>query len=1475
MNIEKDTWHIINSYFKSEPEYIAKHHIDSYNDFIVKKLPQIFKEQSKQLVYRNGIPADTKLRYSANIYIGGRDGTKFYIGKPTIYDHETKEMRILYPNEARLKNITYGCDVYYDVEVDYSLLDEDTNKYIYKNLKPPNIDFMKKKFLTRLPIMVHSNLCSLNNISEPMRQNLGEGKYDPGGYFIFDGKEKVIVCQERKVENKMFLKVSKVDRITHYVEVKSRSIDLIKLARSNRVQYENTNFITVRLGQSNAFLEEKNGRDIPLFIVFRLLGIESDKEILEFILQDLDTKSSTILMDMLRPSINDPFIIDEQVYDQASAINYCENIHKKIIKDKESKFTQIKRNKQLRLTLLYEVIYENFLPHIGNDFKEKAFYLSIMVRKLLLFKAGLLEETVIDNFNNKRIDLSGGLLSTGFKNAFREFNRKMQINIAVKYEFEPTEYSDENFANIINENTFDKIFSIEVFDNHFFKQLKKGNIESGPTAVKRGVIRLLERLSFFDDMSHIRRIVDPVEDLSTCALSRRRLHGTQYGCVCPLETPEGQRVGLQKGLAMLSLVTYGTNPINIINLLIKMGIMTLDEIKPTQLLNKTKIFVNGRFIGIVENPNKVVKLLKLLRRNNIKDYIHRYSSISFYREKNEIIINTDDGRFCFPLYIIENNKLLLQPKHIEKIKNGSYTWNDLIANKEVSKEDKNILDNIKIKNILKKTDTSYYKSLIETLERNQSVIEYIDSEELHNSLLSPKINIDKIEPHLQQLNYTHSELHPSMILGSSAFLVPYPEYNNSVRSVYSQKNSKKTIGTYSTAFNNRFDTSGNILTYPERPLITNRMAPIIHSDVIGTGTNVIIAITVYNGYNQEDAIIVNKKSLDMGLFNHSMMKMYTETEIDDPKTEQEEKFYNPLQIQENEELNEISMKNDKNYQKLDEFGFIKKGSYLEPNDIMIGKYMKYKNDKGHTEYKDMSKEVKKDNEGSIVDKVFCWNSNAAKLKVTKIRTIQYRKPQIGDKLTNRGAQKGVIGMILNPEDMPYTKDGIVPDLIVNPYAYTSRMTVAGLLEILNGMLGLEMGHISLGSPFEPINPEKIGDILEEKCGLTRYCDSVLYEGTKGKMMDTNIYTGPVYYQRLKQQVQDKLNARSGGRRTEDNIPEPGGAYTAIERQPVQGRANGGGMRLGEMERDSVLAHGISAFMKETTMERGDKFIIYISKKTHNMIIINPDNEFDQKVFFNPNEDGPILYHLTEGEEDGYSNKQDIIGLDTLYQSDTNFYKIEIPYCMKLLIQELAGMNMKMNIEIEDITIKLGELFKLQKLNSLKGSLEIKETQEIIKKHNKSTQIKEKQNEKQKQNEKKSKSTKNNKSMKGGSNHDLITELENTSENIKEPSDSQNENKSNMNEPKEDIKKVFIENNHSGGNNENNQMNINTEESKKLGEPNSNLKDIQNDFKAINIDELNNEITDNEIYDTEKMEKKSSNEFKIIDLENEANNDKRL
>ena len=984
---------------------------------------------------------------------------------------------------------------------------------------------------------------------------------------------------------------------------------------------------------------------------------------------------------------------------QESAIVYCESIHKKIMNDGENKAVGIKKNKVLKLSFLYDILYENLFPHIGDNFTDKAYYLSIMTRKLILFKLGILEETSRDNFNNKRINLSGGLLASCFRNALREFNRRMKVNVSAKYEFEPAEYSDENFCNIINENNFDKLFDQEVFDTHFLKELKKGNIRTGPRTVKLGAVRSLERRSFFDDMSHIRRIIDDA-DLSTCPVERRRLQGTQYGCVCPVETPEGSRVGLQKALSMLSLVSFGTNPKTIIDLIYTMGILKLEEIKPLQLTQHTKIFVNGSIIGVTDNPLLLVRILVLLRRNNLVNYVDTLTSVTFYKLVNEITINTDDGRFCRPLYILEDNQFLIQPKHVKQIKEDKLTWHDLLKNKNITKEDEKLVNSLRFKNILNKaSDNGYLVQMLEVLERNKCVIEYLDSDELHNALLSPHMNLDKNNG---MLNYTHCEIHPSMILGTSAFLVPFPESNAASRTVFAAKHSKKTLSTFTTAFNHRFEPGGHLLNYPERPLITTRMAPYIHSDEVGTGNNVIVAITAFNGYNQEDAIIINRKSLDMGLFNSSAFKIYYDFETNEQTTNQKEMFYNPMQTQADDDLNAITIKRELNYQKLDDYGFVKEGSYLEKGDVLIGKYMKYVSDKGREEHKDISTEVKSDYTGSLVDKVYCFSRDESQMKVAKIRTCQLRIPQMGDKLANRSAQKGIIGMVMDPEDMPMTKDGIVPDLVTNPYGYVSRMTVGGLKEFLFGKLAANMGIFGLASPFEPVNMGDIGQSLQDDCGLSSTGNQVLYEGTTGRMMDSQIYVGVGYYQRLKEMVQDKMNSRSEGHRTDEGIPEPGGAYSALERQTVSGRARGGGLRIGEMERDVLIAHGISSFLKETYMERGDKFVVYISKKSGAISVVNPERELDQHIYFDSSNDGPIIYHLIEGAEEEYNTKKNILGIDTMYQSSNEFYRVEIPYSMKLLVQELQAFGLDLRFKVREHILLMSNVVDKYNISNMTG-----------------------------------------------------------------------------------------------------------------------------------------------------------------------------
>lgn len=1305
MDIEKETWNVINSYFRDTKDFMITHHIDSYNDFIKVKIPQLFSKDNplsfhKNTFFRTDMNNDN-IYYETTAYFGGKSGEGIYLSKPTIVDLETSNMKQLYPNEARLKNLTYGSDLYYDLDIEFSMKekrDGKEDKIIYENVPIPSNNFLKHNLLGKIPVMLRSCLCVLDGTSPELRSIMGESKYDVGGYFIIDGAEKVIVSEERRVENKIFLLPSSDDKYYSRAEIKSSSLEEFQPARTTKLQLEKpSGRITLRLGQDVPFIDPtEDGRDIPLFIMFRLLGIETDKDILECICNDLDNDLSKKMVELLGPSINDPIIIERQIYDQQTAIHYLEQRTRKARLDAD--INQVLKMADKRISHLYDTIYETFVPHVGRDFHIKACYMGYMTNQYLKYIIGLEEETNRDNFINKRIDLSGFILSNSFRNAVREFIRRVDINISTKYELAHTEYSNENYVNIINEKNFGEIFDISKFQSHFLDTMKRGNIDLS-LGKKMGIIQSLERRSYFNDLAHLRKIRDPVTGKVTD--DRRRLHSSQYGCVCPVETPEGQNVGLQKNLAIMSRVSFGCSPKEIIKLVKELDLIELHDISFNEMYNKTKVFVNGVWIGVHLNPQILYKLLLLYRRNGL---INIFTSIAWYSEKNEIIICSDQGRFCRPLYIVENNQLLLQPEILNKLKEKEYTWDDLTIGFNKRNYNYNIYDC----KTGSPSDLGIYMDKNETIEdlifklnQNKSIIEYLDAEELNTTvLLSPTINIPN-----DNKNYTHCELHPSMALGITSFLLPFIQHNPAARNSFALAHTKQGIGYNGTNLSNRIDTTAHFLYYGQRPLCISRLNKAINNDKMISGMNVVIAISVLNGFNQEDAIVFNKSSLDRGLFQTGLYKRYAEHEVVDQKTGMIEKFYNPLNNKNNlaNDIPNTIIKNNNNYSKLDEYGFIKEGSVLEEGDVVIGKYMRMKDEKGNIIYRDISVAVKRDHIGSVVDKVFTAMTNINKDKMVKIRICQHRVPEIGDKFASRCGQKGTMGMFLASEDMPYTKDGLVPDMILNPYAYNKRMTVAQFIELLFGRLAIEMGFFGLASPFEPINVEEIGKILEG-IGLDRYSNETLYDGMSGRMMDTTIYTGPMYYQRLKHMVHDKINARTSGERI-NGIVVPGGKYDVKTRQPTGGRALGGGLRIGEMERDAILAHGISGFMRESMMERADKFVIYVSKKTGHICFVNPNNEFNNNLYYNPGADGPIVYQMAENIQDNtLLSKSEILGLNMEKQTDYDFCKIEIPYTTNLLLHELTGLGCSVRINIKNMQVEVGDkkIMDLDASYNLKG-----------------------------------------------------------------------------------------------------------------------------------------------------------------------------
>ena len=456
---------------------------------------------------------------------------------------------------------------------------------------------------------------------------------------------------------------------------------------------------------------------------------------------------------------------------------------------------------------------------------------------------------------------------------------------------------------------------------------------------------------------------------------------------------------------------------------------------------------------------------------------------------------------------------------------------------------------------------------------------------------------------------------------------------------------KQAMGIYSLNFRERFDAMSHILCYPEIPMVSPYMSKFYGAQNLPAGQNIVVAIMTYTGYNQEDSNMINRGALDRGRYRSIFYRTYKDEERKNQSSGEEEKFCNPDSI-------ETKHMKNAHYEKLAEDGFVPKDQFVTPDDVLIGKVVPLRVATGAVlpagakKQRDVSK-MPRNNESGYVDKVY-KNRNGEGYSFVKIRMRKDRIPEIGDKFSSRHGQKGTMGMILNPEDMPQTASGIVPDIIINPHAIPSRMTIAQLMETLLSKIGCMTGCLGDGSPFNATTVEDLSAILRDKYGMEPYGNEVMYNGYTGRMMETSIFIGPCYYQRLRHCSADKQHSRASG------------PLVMLTRQPAEGRARDGGLRFGEMERDCVVAHGMAEFTKERLMECSDMFSCYSCKNCGLLAIANPEQS---------------IWACR-----GCGNT-------------TEFSHINIPYATKLLLQELETMNLSSRLITQQKLICSGNLTK--------------------------------------------------------------------------------------------------------------------------------------------------------------------------------------
>ena len=1185
----KEDFHFsfIEKYFKENS--LVEHHLSSVNDFYDTSIPKIFMDKNP-IRYYAGKKATNQYKYNAKIYIGGKKADKIYYGKPVIFDENNVHYMI--PNEARLRNMTYGISIHYDVDIELTIMEDSGPITIERQL--PTQDHY---FLGMFPIMLQTKLCVLANLPSETRYTMGECKHDYGGYFIIDGKEKVLIPQENFGDNLIYTRPVKDNTHDFSVEIRSVSEDISKPRRTlaiRRVMRKSTSN-----EQFHVFIPDVRN-PVPLFILMRALGITSDKDICKTILHDLDANES--YLEMLRPSIHD----SGPIFNQKTALEYI------------GSFT-----KNHSIQAAYKCLVYQLLPHVGEmNFKAKACFIGHMVFELLKVIRKEEQPTDRDNYKYKRVQSSGVLMKELFLEYTNEMYKEVYKAIDKEFYFHEATYVDDE--PILNDKTkFFNLFMDDFFKPRYiedgFRKGFKGNWGAKSHTKRVGVIQSLNRLTYHSFLSHLRR-VDLDIDESNKLVGPHLLHGSQYGLFDPIDV--GGSVGIDKQMTMLCGFT---NPISNKEMMSwikenmrepELKVKFLEECSYEDMHWLTKLFINGVWVGMIEDPMRFKQIFITCRRLGI---ISPFIGFAFDMKYKKISISSDEGRLARPLFYVDNGKLSYESmKDVEK-----RTWKQCIYGMK---------------------NTSLFSSRDKIKEMNpiddRVVIEYLDNSELETTFIA-STSFTK--------DCTHHEIHPSMLFGVMGTQVLFPENSALARNDYSCIQGRQAVSLYHSNYFNRIDTTGVILNYGQKPIVKSRYTKFINEEEHPYGENAIVAIMCHTGYNVEDSILINESSVKRGLFNISYYSMYETYEETGDSAKSEKRIANPV-LQ-----GATNLKPGYNYNELGENGIIRENTILDDKTVIIGgiKYSK----ENPSQVSDASIFSAKGQSG-IVDKVYL-SQNEEGRRIVKVRVREERTPNIGDKFSSRCGQKGTIGTLIPEENMPFTKDGLRPDLIINPHCMPSRMTINQLIECLFCKFAVQKGSSIDSTPFVNQGPKhKLLSGLLNEFDMHSSGNEILYNGMTGEQIESEIYMGPTYYTRLKHMTQDKINYRARGPRA------------ALTRQTNHGRSKDGGLRIGDMERDSILSHGMSAFMYDSMMTRGDYYRMAICNHSGTIAIYNRNSQ----NFYSPIVDGPLQFESVDAETF-------VPNLITKYGKE--FSIVEVPYCLKLLMHELTTMNVQMRLITAD------------------------------------------------------------------------------------------------------------------------------------------------------------------------------------------------
>lgn len=1203
---------VLKNYFNTyETNFLTKHHIDSYESFVFREMPEIiFSENPISIVsepfeeIKEGKKV-TNYKYKTDIYIGGKNATRpeeldLKISAPVIVLDGGKTVRRMFPNEARIRNLTYAITIRAKIDLVLTYSQDGKQETITKEGLP----------IMRLPILLRSKLCATHKAGPSLLYEMGECRNDQGGYFIVDGAEKVLVTRQEKAVNTVIIKNHLPNDDKYYTSANvvcqhpktkyTRSVNIYR----HKVTKEN--FEKVEDGALRVVLPGISA-GIPLFIVFRALGVETDHDIVRLIFPEASSKTIGTMEATLIPSIHDawPCLTTEQ------AIEYLRLLSRGFI-----------------VETVLKLLHDEIFAHVPDEHMARAQYLAEMVRKMIRVEMRMEPTPNRDDIRNQRLLPTGTLIRVLFSGAWNLWKKNVIMTIDKQFNYNKTLYENENYKNMYSDGNLQNVLATQSLQDAMMKGFR-GKWGTDEWNMKTGVIQPLARISYLDAMSHTRRVVSDF-DTSSKLTGPRHLHPSQIGYFCTAETPTGGHIGATKNLSILTAISVYINTKKLVDwLFAKGGVRKVADVTSYEISQgATSVQINGGTIGFTTEPGLLTGVLKHMKWTAC---IPPTASISFNTAENIIRVYMDDGRPLRPLYHLGHDEKgnSMWPTRFAELKEMG--WTQMVCGTYEKTAEFGIMS-AEIIDPLEENPNATLQNYIQELYRHVGCVEYVDPYESNEAYVSWWGNTKDLK------DQTHAEIHPCSLMGLLANMVPFSNHNQAPRNQLSCSQSKQGIGYYATNYENRFDTYGSMLCYGEGALCRTLIFDAVANGEMPYGSNIVFCLNSFSGYNQDDGIIFNRSSIERGLFRSLAFRSYECIEEIDPNSNMEYRIGNPKNV-----LAWSDLKPGRDFSQLDENGIIKEGTIITDKTVLVGRYM-------------LDPDTKKIKDASLLPTIFTTGRvdkvvllhQANGMRLVRIRIFEERVPELGDKFSSRHGQKGTIGMLMDAVDMPRLPSGIVPDVMVNPHCIPSRMTVAQMLEQVFGRLGAEIGAKINATTFmnDDQSLNAMGDALETM-GLHRTGEEIAYSGITGKMYTTSVFMGPLHFMRIKHLVSDKMNVRGAGRREQRT------------HQPTGGRGNEGGMRMGEMERDVLIAHGVAKFLEESYTVRSDGTDFWICNGCGTIPIYNES----QRLFVCPLCDGPVSYQ---------GNSIDTIGLILpTKKSRATFSRVHMPYALKLMDQELT------------------------------------------------------------------------------------------------------------------------------------------------------------------------------------------------------------